>query len=285
MRRHRRRKNHPVLVAVLALGWLALVMPPGRLMTRRDKAFAEDAHGRMAAAAAVPLLSSQSIEDRESFHRLDFAEPAAFSPAPLFRAPGAKSIPGAKRVLTVAKRASPLEVNFAAPRTSWHHLDEPARELVALGARKNPGAEWHRILLHGSGSASGDAASLDRQHRRLRGLRDGLAFHFVIGNGTGSGDGEIEVGARWRDGGAAASLDDHGLGGSTIHICLVGDFSAAPPTRAQLEALDELADYLAMSTGAALVASHRATTGGPASCLGAFFPEQEIAAGLHAAAR
>ena len=284
MRRHRRRKNHPALVAVLALGWLALVALPGRPMTRRDKAFAEDAHGRMA-AAAVPLLSSRSIEDRESFHRLAFAEPAAFSAEPLFRAPGAKSFPGAKRVLTIAKRVTPVEVNFAAPRTSWQHLDEPARKLVALGARRNAGTEWHRILLHGSGSAGGDAASLDRQHRRLRGLRDGLAFHFVIGIGTGSDDGKIEVGARWRDGGAATSLDDHGLGASTIHICLVGDFSSAPPTRAQLEALDELADYLAMTTGAALVASHRAATGGPASCLGAFFPGEEIAAGLHAAAK
>jgi hypothetical protein len=144
---------------------------------------------------------------------------------------------------------------------------------------------WHRILLHGSGSARGDAASLDRQHRRLRGLRDGLAFHFVIGNGTDSRDGQIEVGARWRNGAAVPSLPDHGMGDSTISVCLVGDFNAAPPTRAQLEALDELADYLAMTTGAVLVSSHRGATGGPASCLGAFFPDEEIAAGLHASAR
>ena len=284
MRRHRRRKNHPALMAALALGWLALAVLPGRRMTTLDKAFAKPAHGPIM-AAAVPLLSSKAIEDRESFHRLDFAEPAAFSEEPLFRDPGAKSAPGMKRVLTVAKRVTPLEVDFAAPRTSWHHLDEATRSLVARGARKRPGAEWHRILLHGSGSARGDAASLDRQHRRLRGLRDGLAFHFVIGNGTDSRDGQIEVGARWRNGAAVPSLPDHGMGDSTISVCLVGDFDAAPPTRAQLEALDELADYLAMTTGAVLVSSHRGATGGPASCLGAFFPDEEIAAGLHASAR
>ena len=60
---------------------------------------------------------------------------------------------------------------------------------------------------------------------------------------------------------------------------------AVPPTRAQLEALDELADYLAMTTGTVPVAGHRADTGGPASCLGTFFPDEEIAAGLHASAR
>lgn len=253
-------------------------------MPTRDKAFAKPVHGQIA-AAAIPLLSSRSIEDRDSFHRLDFAAPASFSEEPLFRDPGATNLPGAKRVLTVAKRVTPLEVNFTAPRTSWHHLDEATRSLVALGARKSASTEWHRILLHGSGSARGDAADLDRRHRRLRGLRDGLAFHFVIGNGTGSRDGQIEIGARWTKGSATPSLADQGLGDSTISVCLIGDFSAAPPTRAQLEALDELADYLAMTTGTVPVAGHRADTGGPASCLGTFFPDEEIAAGLHASAR
>jgi hypothetical protein len=36
----------------------------------------------------------------------------------------------------------------------------------------------------------GNAASYDRAHRR-RGMENGLAYHFVIGNGVDSGDGEI----------------------------------------------------------------------------------------------
>ena len=37
---------------------------------------------------------------------------------------------------------------------------------------------------------------MDSEHRH-RGMENGLAYHFVIGNGVNSNDGEIEITKRW----------------------------------------------------------------------------------------
>ena len=58
-----------------------------------------------------------------------------------------------------------------------------------------PERKWRFIIVHHSASESGNAAKFDRDHRN-RGW-DELGYHFVIGNGTMSGDGQIEVGPRW----------------------------------------------------------------------------------------
>src|SRR5580765_4139378 len=55
---------------------------------------------------------------------------------------------------------------------------------------------WRWIVVHHSGIKYGNAEIYDRQHRE-RGMENGLSYHFVIGNGIDSGDGEIEVGGRW----------------------------------------------------------------------------------------
>jgi len=57
--------------------------------------------------------------------------------------------------------------------------------------------EWKYIVIHHSASASGCAAEFDRYHREKRGWENGLGYHFVIGNGSGAGDGQIEIGNRW----------------------------------------------------------------------------------------
>jgi N-acetylmuramoyl-L-alanine amidase len=96
---------------------------------------------------------------------------------------------------------------------------------------------WQLIVIHHSASAAGSAETFDAWHRR-RGMRNGLAYHFVIGNGTeGVADGEIQTGERWIRqiaGGHCRQqhINEHGVG-----ICLVGDFSRAQPTPKQLESL------------------------------------------------
>lgn len=84
-----------------------------------------------------------------------------------------------------------------------------------------------------------------------------MAYHFVVGNGTSSGNGEIEIGDRWRrqiNGGHVHSdyLNNIGLG-----ICLVGDFNRDRPTKAQMEATEELVKYLRQRCGKADVRPHR----------------------------
>ncbi|MFQ5589758.1 MAG: peptidoglycan-binding protein, partial [Phycisphaerae bacterium] len=51
---------------------------------------------------------------------------------------------------------------------------------------------WTTIVIHHSATETGGASLFDRFHRK-RGW-DGLGYHFVIGNGTDTPDGLIEVG-------------------------------------------------------------------------------------------
>lgn len=86
-------------------------------------------------------------------------------------------------------------------------------------------------------------SSFDRHARENRGWR-GVGYHFVIGNGTGTGDGVVEVTFRWEDQihGAHAGVEEFNEYG--IGICLVGDFNSGQPTLKQMKALAELTNYL-----------------------------------------
>ncbi len=53
---------------------------------------------------------------------------------------------------------------------------------------------WRYIVIHHSATNNGSAKIFDRYHREEKGLADGLAYHFVIGNGTASKDGLVETG-------------------------------------------------------------------------------------------
>jgi len=123
-------------------------------------------------------------------------------------------------------------------------------------------ARWKFIIVHNSGTRQGNARAFDYYHRKVRRMRNGMAYHFVIGNGTSSRNGGIEIGDRWRrqvNGGHVHSdyMNNIGLG-----ICLVGDFNRDQPTRAQLEATEELIRYLQERCGksdgrAPMVRPHR----------------------------
>jgi hypothetical protein len=107
----------------------------------------------------------------------------------------------------------------------------------ASGARPRA---WRWIVVHHAAMEEGSAERIHRVH--LGNGWDGLGYHFVIGNGTLSGDGQIEMGFRWRDQlhGAHARArpgDDNRWNLHGIGICLVGDFTDHGPSRRQLDAL------------------------------------------------
>jgi hypothetical protein len=107
-------------------------------------------------------------------------------------------------------------------------------------------ARWQAIVIHHSGSPVGSPGTIDAQHK-AQGL-DGLGFHFVIGNGSGFRDGEIQVGYRWLDQFPGAHVG--GPGGDwynhhAIGICLVGDGSRRPFTDQQASRLVDLVSALA----------------------------------------
>ena len=157
----------------------------------------------------------------------------------------------------------------------WRYLTPGVRRAIDRARVKK--GRWKYIIIHNSGTRQGNARIFNTYHRRVRKMQNGLAYHFVIGNGRSSGNGEVEVGPRWTkqlNGGHVAS--DY-LNNIAIGICLVGDLNRDQPTKAQLGALDELITYLRDRVGKikgrkALVAPHKKINPRPTDCPGDRFP-------------
>jgi hypothetical protein len=116
---------------------------------------------------------------------------------------------------------------------------------------KPPVAErpWKMIVIHHAGFEGGDATSIDKLHK-AKGW-EGLGYHFVIGNGSMTPDGLIEVGWRWTQQREGAHCridprDDNRTNETGIGICLVGNFELAGhhPSKAQMESLEKLVTWL-----------------------------------------
>jgi hypothetical protein len=123
------------------------------------------------------------------------------------------------------------------PRLAW------SVQAAIDKAKVKPG-RWKHIVIHHSGVNTGTMAGMDQYHRRVRHMENGLAYHFVIGNAHGLGDGEVGVGARWTrqlDGGHLISEQQNKV---SIGICLVGNFDKSPPTQKQMERLAALISAL-----------------------------------------
>lgn len=104
---------------------------------------------------------------------------------------------------------------------------------------------WDSIVIVHSAQPAGSPDDIAREHRNAG--YDGLAFHFVIGNGKRMGDGEIHVGYRWLDqqnGADLAGLSPDFRSSSAIEICLVGDGDRRPFSDEQLYRLAQLVDAL-----------------------------------------
>jgi hypothetical protein len=138
---------------------------------------------------------------------------------------------------------------------------------------------WQFIVVHNSGTRQGNAAAFDYYHRHIRRMQNGLAYHFVIGNGTSTGNGQIEVGDRWRRQINGGHVHSDYLNNIALGICLVGDFNRDQPTRAQLDCCEELIRYLRQRCGKVgnhypIVKPHREMNPPrwPTDCPGDVFP-------------
>ena len=96
---------------------------------------------------------------------------------------------------------------------------------------------WKFIYIHHSATASGNAMTLGQ-------TPDGLGDHFVIGNGDGCADGEIQMSRRWMQQLAPGSPRGVNINPRCISICLIGDFDNLPPTPAQVHRLAQLVSTL-----------------------------------------
>jgi hypothetical protein len=159
----------------------------------------------------------------------------------------------------------------------WKYLTRPVRAEIDRPRVKR--GRWRYIVVHHSETRQGNARVFDYYHRRYRGMENGLAYHFVIGNGSSSGDGEIEVGNRWKRQIHGGHVHSDYLNNISIGICLVGQYHVDRPTPRQLSALEELIRYLRQRVGRierkwSIVKAHREINPPrwPTDCPGNRFP-------------
>jgi hypothetical protein len=169
------------------------------------------------------------------------------------------------------------QIFSSGPEPQYKYLTREIRDAID----RAPVAKyrWRFIVVHNSGTRQGNARIFDYYHRYVRKMPNGLAYHFVIGNGTSSGNGQIEIGNRWIKQLQGGHVHSDYLNNIALGICLVGDFNRDLPTKEQLEALDELIRYLRIRVGKidgkpAIVKAHKEINPPqwPTDCPGDRFP-------------
>ena len=151
---------------------------------------------------------------------------------------------------------------------AWLSYQSPPKNPAPVSAEtewmpQHPSDRWQCIVIHHSGSDIGGANRFDQWHK-ARGW-DGLGYDFVIGNGTDTPDGRVEVGFRWDEqaGGAHCKTPDEFYNLHGIGICLVGNFDNYRPTEAQMTSLTRLCRFLCtrFHIGADHIYTHGGITG------------------------
>lgn len=143
--------------------------------------------------------------------------------------------------------------------------------------------DWKYIVIHHTASEKGSVESIHEEHLQKKDANGnawlGIGYHFLIGNGNGMPDGEVESTFRWKQQlqGAHAGSSDPVYNQQGIGICLVGNFEKHAPSTRQLTALKKLVrtlkgDYRVVSKNVIGHRDVRAT-----ECPGKLFPMEEVA--------
>jgi hypothetical protein len=147
-----------------------------------------------------------------------------------------------------------------APATfsSLFAVDSPGALDVVFNT-KAPLAQWKYIYIHHSQTPDGNAATLTRDH---------ILDHFVIGNGDGCVDGEIQITQRWNNQYSITTPPPgiRRIDPACLSICLIGDFDQTRPTAIQQQRLAQL--LKALQTRLSIPSSSIYTVNLPASPAG-----------------
>ena len=211
----------------------------------------------------------QSLEDSDLDFVPENTPKATPSRGPELNAP--------KASLRKSRRSAPFQLRRAGLREELRPYVSDPDDLFLPPKADRP---WRYVVLHHSASATGGYDQIDREHRKVLGW-EGCGYHFVIGNGTGSPDGKIEVAQRWSNqkngvhcrNGKNPDVNEYGIG-----ICLVGDLDDSPPTPRQVAAARSLVAYLGdrYSITTDRIETHAHLANGPTACPGKLFPAQAI---------
>ena len=138
---------------------------------------------------------------------------------------------------------------------------------------------WEYIVIHHSATEKGNAARFDSYHKKRRDGNTVWHYHFVIGNGSFSGDGEIEVGNRWKKQIHGAHTANMNCNRVAIGICLVGDFeNGGTPTKTNLNHWSVLVQYLSRKYNipSSNILEHKHVHQKATACPGKNFPFAEL---------
>ncbi len=121
---------------------------------------------------------------------------------------------------------------------------KPQANIEDVTLPEKPAIDWRYIIIHHSATLNGNLKIFNNYHRNTLKLKDGIAYHFVIGNGTNSRDGELEISPRWEQQKAGPRCFNSKINKSAIRICLVGNFEKNKPTEQQIATLTRLIKHL-----------------------------------------
>lgn len=184
----------------------------------------------------------------------------------------------APRIVYSPAGSEPVLAEPAAPRvkpesgeesTSWN---VPRAWLPPSSVEK----PWTAIIVHHSATDTGNASIFDRWHREGNHW-EGVGYDFVIGNGSNSGDGQVEVTFRWRQQrtGAHCRTPGNWANEDAVGICLVGNFNKDRPTARQKQSVLKLVRFLQKRyrIPKTRIYGHNTTPGArPTDCPGRNFP-------------
>ncbi len=181
-----------------------------------------------------------------------------------------KFVPAKRAAAPARKTPAPVaEAPRGGPVRAERGWVPPARE-----------RRWKWIVIHHSDDPHGNLAKYDDFHRNVRKWENGCGYDFVIGNGSLSRDGQIEVGPRWtrQIQGAHAKTPDNRFNERGVGICLVGDFNTAHhrPSKAQMDALVRLVRWLRQRYRIKLGDIHGHRDCCSTECPGKYFPWAEF---------
>jgi hypothetical protein len=124
--------------------------------------------------------------------------------------------------------------------SSYYRLD-PVEEAILSRAAQSPN-RWGYIEIYYSGTKAGNIEQL----ASLTGLAgpEDINCHFVVCNGLGDGDGQIQTTEKWQRQWSILQGRNWYGSGQTIRICVIADGQAVRPTDFQRKRTEALVEGL-----------------------------------------
>ncbi|RME72513.1 MAG: LysM peptidoglycan-binding domain-containing protein, partial [Verrucomicrobia bacterium] len=255
-----RRQNHLANADLLKPGQ-KLSIPAGAT------AFIEHRVAKGESLASIAERYKVAVADIRAANTLK--NPNLIQPGQILRIPASDS---------AMEDAMPGKASAPAKRPADPRRTLPATVQAAIDSAPVRRGRWKYIVIHHSAMDVGSAKGMDRYHREERGMENGLAYHFVIGNGHGMREGAVFVGRRWNEQLDGGHLAIPKLNANSIGICLVGNFQNKRPSKKQLDVLEALVRALQKKTGIPdkRVTTHRLIHKKHTECPGKMFPYEEF---------